>query len=293
MKTANCEIEIGHGFCGAIILLLTMAAVITAALFTDCSSKHPNSYTTNFSNTENPISEGGKWTNGKADGVDWFDVETTPGKAFGNQTTGEYTDPTAILKGNWGPDQTVTAKVFCTNLTSNYYQEVEIRLRSTITAHSCTGYEVFWRCLTDSNAYTHIARWNGPVRDFTYLDNKHSGVGYGVANGDTVSASIVGNLISVYRNGSLLFTVTDSTYKTGNPGMGFNFGVGTTNADFGFTSYTAMDTTTLSQSQIPVRTEEAFGLQQGLHWRQPASNMSYWAPRHWWYSGNFIQPGPM
>jgi hypothetical protein len=240
----------------AAILFLTTTALLTAVLFPHSSPKHATTYSTRFSHTENPISEGGNWTNGKADGVDWFDVETTPGKAFGNQTTGEYTDPTAILKGTWGPDQTVTAKVFCAKPTSSYDQEVEIRLRSTITAHNCTGYEIFWRCLTDSNAYTHVARWNGPVRDFTYIDNKHEGVGYGVANGDTVSASIVGNLISVYRNGALLFTVTDSTYTIGNPGMGFNYGVGTTNADFGFTSYAATDTVISSQSHFPVRTDD-------------------------------------
>ena len=275
MKIVDTRIESGHMSHRVKILLSVAASLLVGALFQSCSAKHGNTYTTNFSRTENPISESGNWTNGKADGLDWFDVETSPGRAFGNQTTGEYTDPTAILKGNWGPDQTVTAKVFCNNPTSSYYQEVEIRLRSSISAHSCTGYEIFWRCLTDSNAYTQVARWNGPVRDFTYLDNKHSGVGYGVANGDTVSASMVGNLISVYRNGSLLFTVTDSTYKTGNPGMGFNFGVGTTNADFGFTSYTASDTTTLSQSHFPVRTDDAYEIHDGMNRKLSASATNY------------------
>lgn len=195
-------------------------------------------YTTNFPLTENPISEGGRWLNGKHDGIDWTDVATTPGKAFGDPSTGGYTDPTAILKGAWGPDQTVTAKAFCAKPTASYYQEVEIRLRSAVSAHSITGYEILFRCLTDSNAYTQVVRWNGPVTQFTYLDQR-SGVGYGVADGDTVSASIVGNVITVYRNGSKVLSVTDNTYTTGNPGMGFNYGVGSTNADFGFTSFTA------------------------------------------------------
>jgi hypothetical protein len=34
-----------------------------------------------------------------------------------------------------------------------------------------------------------------------------------------------------------VITATDKTYATGNPGMGFNYGVGKTNADFGFSSY--------------------------------------------------------
>jgi hypothetical protein len=264
--------------------LLAIAVLLAAVLFPHTSAAPANTYTTNFSSSENPISEGGRWTNGKADGVDWFDVQTIPGKAFGNQTTGNYTDPTAILKGSWGPDQTVTAKVFCTNPTSSYYQEVEIRLRSTVTAHSCTGYEVLWRCLTNKEAYTQVVRWNGPVRNFTYIDNSHNGAGYGVANGDTVSASIVGELISVYRNGSLLFTARDSTYKTGNPGMGFNYGVGTTNAEFGFTSFTAVDTRTPEQSRLYVRTDNGCEFHCGVNWTQTASGSNYWAV----YLKNFV-----
>ena len=42
-------------------------------------------YTTNFPLTANPISEGGAWLSGKAAGLDWTDVRTTPGKAFGTQ----------------------------------------------------------------------------------------------------------------------------------------------------------------------------------------------------------------
>jgi hypothetical protein len=222
----------------SLILLVTIAVVLPSCIFHGSEPMQMNFYTTNFDKSENPISEKGHWKNGKADGIDWYDVQTTPGKAFGTRTEGEYTDPTAILTGNWDPNQMVTAKVFYKNPPSDYCQEVEIRLRSNITAHSCTGYEVFWRCRTDKKAYTNVARWNGPVRDFNYIAD-HTGEGYGVADGDTVSASIIGDVISVYRNGTLLFTVKDSTYKTGNPGMGFNFGVGNTYPNFGFTQFTA------------------------------------------------------
>ena len=40
-----------------------------------------------------------------------------------------------------------------------------------------------------------------------------------------------------YLTGVEVITATDKTYATGNPGMGFNYGVGKTNADFGFSSY--------------------------------------------------------
>src|ERR1700729_3247334 len=53
----------------------------------DSTAPHAT-YTTNFPLTENPISEGGKWINGQKDGVDWTDVRTTPGLAFGTEIGG-------------------------------------------------------------------------------------------------------------------------------------------------------------------------------------------------------------
>ena len=41
------------------------------------------SYSTDFELDENPISEGGMWINGKADGIDWIDVASKNGEAHG------------------------------------------------------------------------------------------------------------------------------------------------------------------------------------------------------------------
>jgi len=130
------------------------------------------SYSTRFQLNEDPISEGGKWINGAKDGIDWYNVITKNGVAYGAVSKGAYTDPTALLTGAWGKNQTVKAKVFSRNQTEKYYQEVEIRLRSTLTRQRCTGYEVFWRCLKTQNAYAEIVRWNGKVGDWTSLQ-KH------------------------------------------------------------------------------------------------------------------------
>jgi hypothetical protein len=198
--------------------------------------KATRSYSSRFKLNENPISERGKWINGARDGIDWYDVITKNGVAFGAVTKGEYTDPTALLTGVWGKNQTATAKVFSRNQTEKYYQEVEIRLRSTLTPHLCTGYEVFWRCLKTTNAYVEIVRWNGKVGDWTSLQ-KHSGANYGVKDGDIVRATIVGNVIKGYVNGVEVISAVDNTYSAGNPGMGFNYGVEDSNVDFGFSSY--------------------------------------------------------
>jgi len=217
----------------AILILLTPA--VTTAQPTD-ARRPKRSYSTRFLHDEDPISEGGKWINGGKDGIDWYNVITKNGVAYGARTQGEYTDPTVLLTGIWGKNQTVKATVFSRNQTEKYFQEVEIRLRSTLSPHHCTGYEVFWRCLKSKNAYVEIVRWNGKVGDWTSL-KKLNGAQYGVKDGDLVKATITSNVIKGYLNGVEVISATDNTYKEGNPGMGFNFGVWESNGDFGFTSY--------------------------------------------------------
>ena len=158
------------------------------------------SYSTAFPLTENPISEGGNWINGQTDGLDWHDMSTTPGLAIGHQSGTSYTDGTALLTGSWGPNQTVEAVVHAVNPKDSCYQEVELRLRSTLTPHSCTGYEISFKATKTSGAYLIIVRWNGPLGDFTYLVNT-TGAQYGVTEGDVVKATIVGNVITAYLNG--------------------------------------------------------------------------------------------
>jgi hypothetical protein len=218
----------------ATILILSNPAAITAQLPDSRTAKR--SYTTRFERNEDPISEGGMWVNGGNDGIDWHNVITKNGVAHGAVSQGAYTDPTALLSGTWGKQQKVRARVFSRNQTEKHYQEVEIRLRSRLSPHRCTGYEVFWRCLKTAKAYVEIVRWNGRAGDWTSL-KKLSGPQYGVKDGDLVEATIVGNVIKGYLNGVEVISVKDDTYIEGSPGMGFNYGVGDSNSDFGFTSY--------------------------------------------------------
>ena len=50
---------------------------------------------------------------------------------------------------------------------------------------------------------------------------------------------MVGNEIRGYINGVLVTSATDATYEGGSPGVGYNFGVGDTNVDHGFTWFQA------------------------------------------------------
>ena len=56
-------------------------------------------------------------------------------------------------------------------------------------------------------------------------------------HGDIVEATIVGNVIRSYINGVEVLSVTDDACESGSPGVGFNFYVGNTNVDHGFSSF--------------------------------------------------------
>lgn len=192
------------------------------------------------------MSELSTWINGKTTGIDWNNVKTTNNSAVGASTGSlSYNDPTAILTGTWGASQTVSATVFANNrqTASNFYGEVELRVRSSLTAHNCTGYEINFSMVNTSSAYVQIVRWNGPLGNFTYVASA-SGTQCILKTGDIVSATIAGSTITAYINGVQICRGTDSTYASGNPGMGFYY-QGTTGSitDYGFASYTASDGT--------------------------------------------------
>jgi hypothetical protein len=206
-------------------------------------------YTTNFSRAENPISEGGKWLNGQTDGLDWTNVRTTPGFAFGTEIGGnrpdpqKYDDSTALLKGTWGPNQTAQATVRSVNPNQDgkVWEEVELRLRSSISPHNCTGYEIMFRCSKIPKAYCNIARWEGPLGKFTMLKETR-GSEYGVKDGDVVKASMIGKILTVYINGVQIIQLSDDRFASGNPGIGYYLegATGLIN-DFGFSSFMATD----------------------------------------------------
>jgi|SRR5271157_1887389 hypothetical protein len=190
-------------------------------------------YTTSFPLTESPISENGNWINGATTGIDWGDISTTPGETHPHPGPARYADATALLTGTWGPDQSAQATVYINNAYN--FPEVEFRLRSTLSPHVCNGYEITFSIAP--NSYLLIVRWNGPLGNYTVLSNP-SGSQYQAKAGDVVKATIVGNVITAYKNGVQMGQAADSTYTSGNPGMGFNEQV---NGDYGYTNFTVTD----------------------------------------------------
>lgn len=173
-------------------------------------------YSTSFALTENPISEGGKWLNGLADGLDWADVKTANGVAVGTQIYNDhYNDSTAILQDTWAADQRVRCTVYKSG-TPLGQPEIEIRLRSSLAAHVNEGYECLISLTSSYDAQ--IVRWDG-LDDFHYINEASSSPV--INDGDTIEAEIVGGHIKFWHNGILITEADDSVYLSGNPGIGF------------------------------------------------------------------------
>jgi hypothetical protein len=192
-----------------------------------------HSYHTAFPLTENPISEGSQWVGGSsAGGSLWGDVRTTPGKAFGVSEPTAFGDPTAILTGTWGANQTVQGTVSSTNPTGSCCHEIELRLRMVISTNSISGYEAYCSVMPD-NLYCHIARWNGP--NGSYCNIESSTPSTYAHNGDILKATVTGTsttIVTLFLNGTQVAQATDTgqscspggaggPFTSGNPGLGF------------------------------------------------------------------------
>lgn len=189
------------------------------------------SYETKFSVNQSPISENGSWEH---TGLDWTYVQVARGRAHGTQTGyGGYDDSYAYLSG-FPPNQLASAVLFVSPDLSPVNREVELLLRWSDEAHRAMGYECN---LNYAGAHAQIVRWNGKKGDYTVLANARRPPR--VATGDVMRATILGDSIKVYLNNHLIVQAHDSTYPTGNPGIGFFIRAGASNAEFGFTSFAA------------------------------------------------------
>ena len=226
----------------------TITRLLIGILFCASVLAQSTQYMTTFPKQENPLSEGGEWIDGRVTGLDWGSVQTLPngtgfhatGTNLNHTTNPNYDDSTAVLAGSWSSDQSASAVVYNLGTSNVCCEEVELRLRTTITAHSITGYE-FNFSVVNGNAYAQIVRWNGPLNNFTYVSVTGTNPP-AIRNGDTVMAKAIGDQLTLYVNGVLYYTGIDSTYKNGSPGIGFWNSSGTLADynDFGFQNFTAV-----------------------------------------------------
>ncbi|MDR3409481.1 MAG: hypothetical protein P4L87_00800, partial [Formivibrio sp.] len=166
-----------------------------------------------------------------------------PGLAFGAGPVngGASGDPIAVLTGTW-PAGAQTAQGVVSvpgSLTPGVYKEIELHLkmvRSPVNSN-WSGYEL--NCSMVSTAqYMQIVKWNN---DGSYAYIGSQGTDY-CQNGDVLNATIdaSGN-INWYKNGVLEASATDTTYQTGNPGIGAFDNSDANWSEFGFSSFSAAD----------------------------------------------------
>ncbi|HET7538562.1 MAG TPA: hypothetical protein VFK05_01775 [Polyangiaceae bacterium] len=178
------------------------------------------SYSTEFDLTEAPISEHGAWTHS---GLDWTQVDTASGRAFGTHSGSAYNDSYAHLDG-FPPDVEVSVVIYLDGSIGSSYHEVEILLRWSDSAHDAHGYECN---LNYAGGYAEIVRWNGPLGDYTYIGGgQGAGGGHKPSNGSVFKARIQGNIITTSLDGVVLQTAditaaSGSVWHSGQPGMGF------------------------------------------------------------------------
>ncbi|MBZ5614901.1 MAG: hypothetical protein LAO23_12900 [Acidobacteriia bacterium] len=168
--------------------------------------------------------------------------------AFGTQTGAlppPYTDSTALLTGTWGNDQFVQIVVWWDGApgTNRDYDEVEIRLRGTLAKNWSRTYNINCRVGTPSaDSYIQMGRANGPPDDFTPPIAELKGPSAACQNGDVITGTIVGSVITAYINGTRVIQGMDSVITSGAPGFGFfHQGTHAQNSDFGISSFTASD----------------------------------------------------
>jgi hypothetical protein len=182
----------------------------------------------------------------------WGNCQTNGTMAFGVSQPSTYGDPTAILTGTWGPNQTVQATVKINKTpTGNCCHEAEVRVRNTInsTTHQISGYEIYCSVLP-TDPYCHIARWNGT--NGSYCNIEDSAPHVYLVNGDVLTAAVTGTnpvIVKGYVNNVEIMSATDTgqncspggaagPFTTGSPGIGF-FDDQDNWTYFGFSSFTA------------------------------------------------------
>lgn len=199
----------------------------------------PLSYSTAFPATQNPINQSGIWLNGFTDGLDWIDIQTTPGKMLAaaiDSAVGGVQDGIANLKRSFlacDSNQYSQGVIFRQGGYSGVSHECEVHCNQTISAHSATGYEAYWGI---GNTHT-LVRWNGAFGDFTALASGNVNASSDPADGDVIRIWRSGNTVYCSQNGVIISSAVDTTFMGGNPGLGNNPTTGSTIANYGLKSW--------------------------------------------------------
>ena len=181
-----------------------------------------SSFFADFSLTENPISQGGKFRTGGVTGF-YKDPRSIGGKCYAASTVGaDYDDCLGQLQNHGiGANQRASLTVFRQGgYTSGDTHEFALYLRLVIGASLVRGYE----CLMNEQDGFQIVRWEGISQGSdnfnTGISVSGSGPGH-LVTGDVIVFEGIGSNFRVLKNAVEVASFTDSTWTTGNPGLGF------------------------------------------------------------------------
>ena len=170
--------------------------------------------------------EDGHWRHGGLHGLDWQNVQTSGGHAFGTSVSNGYNDCVACrdnINNNKHVARGVVYKDASYSPPGN--PEVELVVGVTIGSHTIRLYE--W--LIAWNGNMQIVRWDGPIGHFNF-SLPVSGPGPGpLVDGDRVelrydATRTTDVVLTCYKNGVLVATAHDTTagrILSGNPGLSF------------------------------------------------------------------------
>lgn len=220
-------------WCGKDMIALVSRAALSSR------STALQSYSTSFPNTENPISESGKWTNGSLNGFN-HDVRTTPGLAFATTIVSSTDDNCACLTTSFHGDQYAQGTIFrAGGYTPPDSHELELLTRFVINGSIARGYET-----TVQFGGFQVVKWLGGtfrvINTFNTTGNPANGDVWKVTA--TTSAGTV--TITVFKNGTQVGQVTDdgsseAIWSDGQPGIGFFPRTGATLASMGWSAFSA------------------------------------------------------
>lgn len=187
-------------------------------------------FETLFDLSENPISEGGAWTQVA---TSWQDVRTTGGYATGAAYTENFDDnyarltTTAFSASNDNYEVVATVRKVSEGVANS---EIEILLRVVDTASTVNAYEV----LVNTGGSCELVRWNGTMGNFFEISSTAGTISGWTGNGDKIKARVTGTnpvLVTVSHAPAsnptsftqlFQYSDTDPTRKqSGQPGIAF------------------------------------------------------------------------
>jgi hypothetical protein len=202
-------------------------------------------YSTNFFDTEDPISEAGAWHHLSAyETVVKTEMINGAHVAHGTQVGGAYDDSSAYLSG-FTANQSAEGVIWKrSGITTTPNREVEILLRwvdglpprdTRFGMSAADGYEIN---INQNGDYLQLGRFKGPMLAQAAVVPKP-------ATGDLIRATAIDDergdtVITVYWNAVQVMQYIDTEPKYGgNPGMGFYIETGAANNEFGFSRFIA------------------------------------------------------